>query len=136
MDPKARLLEASRATIDGCFAKPVRPADDDSESPPIVACARHKALAIEAELEALAVNEEAALKQLEVTLDAVFAAGWPADTVAPLFAARAADVRTCATAKRAALQAEAVTADVALEFALNAVAEMVEVRVVSLLAPI
>lgn len=122
MDPKAEILQLSRKAIDGCFVK----VDDDS--PPIVSCARHKALAIDAALEALAENEEAALMWLESTRDAAIAAGRHAEELAPVFGSRAGEVRSTAAAKRAALQAEAIAADIALECALDTTAALIKVR--------
>lgn len=126
MDPAAlreQITAASRAGVVGCS---VTRAEGD-ESPPIVLCARHKALAIHAELDVLAVHEEVALAQLEASRDVAAAAGRPNEEITPLFEARVAEVRSEAAAKRVALQSEAVAVDAALECALAAVAALTEV---------
>jgi len=81
---------------------------------PLVACARHKALAVQAELEALAGNTEAAQTQLQATRDAFIA------QVAATYTALSTKVQAACAAKRAALEAEAVDADAALGEALRA----------------
>lgn len=120
---RVRLVELARASVDACSAR----APEGDESPPLVLCARHKALAVDAELGALAANEEAVLTQLEATRDVEIAAGRPADEVAAGFAARVSEVYAAAAAKRVALETAAVTADAALENALAVVAALTEV---------
>lgn len=120
---RAQLVAASHEFVTGCFVR--SPEGDDS--PPIIACARHKALAVHAELEVLAGNEEATLTQLAGVREAAIAAGYPPESVDSVFEARVSEVPTVAAAKRAALQTEAVIVDAALEGALAAIDEMREV---------
>lgn len=121
----AALSEALRAGVAGCHAR----ASEGDDAPPIVLCARHKALVVDAELNALAVNEEATLVHLEVTRVAAIAAGRLERHVAQLFETRTTEVRAAAATKRVALQMEAVAVDAALEGALAAVAALIEVRI-------
>lgn len=120
---RAKLLEASRNHVIGCFARVI----DGDCTPPLVVCARHKAQAIYAELEALAVNEEDVDQQLATIRDAAIDIGHAAEAVAPLYEARCAEVRSAAARKRAALQTEAVSADAALDDAIAAIAALNDV---------
>lgn len=126
MDPaslRAHIVAVSRATVSDCFVRgPV-------EFAPIVACARHKALAVDAELEALEASEGAVLAQTETIRDAAIAAGCLPEEVAAQFEACVANIMTTVATKRVALQTEAVAADAALESALAAVAALTEVRI-------
>lgn len=126
MDPsvRTRIVELLRTAVVGCFAR----APEGDESPPIVLCARHKAVAIEAELAALAGNEEAVLAQLEANRHAAIASGRFEQELSTVFDAGAAELRAAAATKRVALQTEAVAVDAALEDALAAVAALTEVR--------
>lgn len=122
--PRGRVIELTRKGVDGCFVT-------EHDTSPIVACARHKALAIDAALCALATNEEAALSQIETTRNVAIAVGHPEKMFASAYEARVAEVRAAAATKRVALQTDAVAADAALEGALAAVAALSEVRVYS-----
>lgn len=123
MDPvilRAEVESSSRAIVEGCFAR----AAAGDESPPIIVCARHKAAAISAGIEHLEANVTASLSQLTARRDAAIAAGRAAEDLDPVFESRAAEVRDAATKKRVALEAEAVSADSALERAIAAVADL------------
>ena len=93
---RSKLLEASRAGVTGCSAR----GPEGDNSPPIAVCARHKALAIDAELEALACNEESLLIQLDAACDAAIAT---AELLADQARSVAAEVRATTATKRAAL---------------------------------
>lgn len=122
------VIDATRASVVGCFVE--LPAGDKIS--PLVACARHKALAVDAELEALAANEEAAILMLDAQYDAVLIAGRLSDLVSCTYAARIAEVRTAAAVKRVSLQTDAVAADSALDGALGIFDALTEVRSVAI----
>jgi hypothetical protein len=123
MDPaslRVRLVEVSRAIVNDCSVR--------GPDAPIVACARHKALAVDAELEALVANESAVLSQIETIRDAAIASGCLPEEVAAQFETCSDGIIAAVATKRVALQTEAVVADSALEGALAAVAALIEVR--------
>lgn len=131
MDPadlRAHIGGLCLAGVPGCFAK--RPEGD--ETPPIVVCARHKALAIDAALDVLAAHEEACLEELQCQLEAVRGGVVAASIASHMCSERLSkaleDVRAAAAVKRAALQTEAVAVDAVLEGAIAAVAALAEVR--------
>ena len=87
---RSRLSAAACARVSGCFAGQVASAapgggrgdvsasslslsSSGSSEPPLVACARHKAQAVQAELEVLVANTEAAQVQIGATRDALIA---------------------------------------------------------------
>lgn len=90
-------------------------------------CARHKALAAQAELDALDANEVAALEKLDSSRDSCLAAGHPLDEVSPAYDSLRQRLESSAQTKRVALQAEAVAADAALEAALRAILAIIQV---------
>lgn len=100
---RARIREAMSARLDGCSAH--------DGGAPLIACARHKAAAISAELEALSANEAAVLEDLRSHRHLLGAA----------FETRLAEVHNAAATKRVALQTEAVAADAALERACSTI---------------
>lgn len=85
--------------------------------PPLVACAKHKAAAVLAELDALDGNELGALDRVAAT---------NADADRAIYETRLAEVRVTAASRRAALQSEAVAADSALEKAIAATGDLAE----------
>ena len=119
---RASLARAANAGVDGCYT---------AAAPglaPLVACARHKAVAVAAALDALAAHEAAALQRLECYRDAAVAEAeaFIAD-VRTAFDARFAELRCKADVKRAGLQTEAVAVDIALENAQAVTAALLEV---------
>lgn len=125
---RARLQETIGASVYGCFAAstvmdvlpceaddvnddlPV-PLDSTSQSvdTPLVACARHKAVAIANELKSVDRFRESALQQASENRNAAIAA------VEASFQTLTNDVLTTFEAKRAALTAELAVADAALD---------------------
>ena len=123
---RSRLAEVACARISGCYAEAAT-ADSASRdiSRPLVACARHKAQAVEAALDELRTNVEFVTSQLESTREAVIA------EVQSTFASFSSDVRAIFETKRSSLEAELVKADEAFEGAVFIGASLAEVRIQS-----
>lgn len=119
---RASLARAADVRIDGCYTAPA------PGVPPLVACARHKAVAVAAALDDLAAQEAATLQRLESNRDvAVAEAEAFIAEVRATFDARSAELRCKADVKRAGLQTEAVAVDTALENAQAVTAALLEV---------
>lgn len=105
-----------------------------AQLPPLVEFARHGATTLQARLDALAVNVEAALAQLET--NAALAAAVKSGALGGVYLAEVQaaystgvdTVHAAAAVKRAGLEAELVAADAALGEAIDATAALAEVR--------
>ena len=131
---RSRIIDAARAPVDGCWAISSNPSlqlDGFAVDPPVaplIACARHKACAIQVELEALDMHEAETLAQVDASRMAAQEKGHPPDDLDVFASSLASVVTTAAAARRSALQTEAVAADMALENAITAVSALEEVR--------
>lgn len=111
------------------------------EGSPLVESCRRKVLAIQAGLDALTANAEAALIQLGANRDAGLEllsqtgdiADGDAASVAAVYAAGVEAVHAAAATKRAGLETELVDADAALSEAIEATTALSEVREVEVL---
>lgn len=108
---------------------------DAAMTPPLVDCARRRALVIQTELDALATNTEVAFNQLEENRDAALAAlecgtmaVVGAQAVLAAFSTGVDAVQASSTLKRVALEAELVAADAALGIAMDTTTTLAEVR--------
>lgn len=137
-DLRARLHAAVFSPVAGCFAEaresgPVNRADHHhvlQSRSPLVACGRHKAVDIAAEIHALAGHEEAALTRLAAARDSALREGVvETPDVLQSYDALEAEVLTAAAVKRAALETEAIAADIAIELAIAVCASLTEVGV-------
>lgn len=106
----------------GSYSSIVEAAQAAAQASPLVECARHRALASQAELDALAANLEATQAQLEKNRDAALA------MIEEGFRDIVAAARAAATAKRALLETELVGTDAVLSEALRTAADVAEVR--------
>lgn len=117
------LARAAGAIVDGCYTDP------EPSVPPLVACARHKAVARAAALDLLVNHEAVAQQRLESNRDAAVAEAEAfIAEIRAAFDARSAELRRVADSKRAGLQAEAVAVDAALENAQAVTAALLQVR--------
>ena len=136
-DLRAALASASRQAVDGCrisnkaqqpsevggVAQGGGSASSSSSNPPVVECARHKAVALQREIETLKDNEESTLRDWDARRDAVIMA------THNYFDAGRVDITTTAAARLAALEAEAVAADSALEKSIRVTRGLDELRI-------
>ena len=133
---RERLRCAYRSRVTGCFAttaadNPLDQIQHGASLMPLVACARHKAAAIQVELESLDANEARVLSQLESHRDAIKAGATDpsiSEVVQRHFAAAIAALDSASATKRCGLEHEAVRADEALEKAAMASDAITEVR--------
>lgn len=88
----------------------------------LVKSAKRRALSVQTEINALSLNEDAALAQLEANRDAVLA------TLQSCYEASVESARKAAADKLKSLQAELATADAAVNDALYAATALSEVR--------
>lgn len=93
-----------------------------AQSSPLVESARRRALAAQAELDALATHKDASVAQLEANRDAVIA------STQACFRVSIDAVLSASATKQAALEAELEAADAALSAAIAASAAIAEVR--------
>jgi len=129
---REHLRCAYRSRVTGCFATTTgdNPLEQHGASlMPLVACARHKAAAVHAELEILDANEARVLSQLESHRDSIIAVD-PSISELMLrhLAATTAALHSASAIKRCGLEREAVSADEALEKAAMASDAITEVR--------
>ena len=139
--PRERLLWVARRPVEGCRAPAssyyswaaILPGSDPcvgestAQDAPLVVCARHKAIAAQAELDALDGNEVAALEKLDSFRDSCLAAGHQCDEVSLAYDSLRRRLESSAQTKRVALQVEVVAADAALEAALAAILAIIQV---------
>ena len=136
-DLRAALASASRQAVDECrisdmahqpsevggVAQGRGSASSSSSNPPVVECARHKAVALQREIETLKDNTESTLREWDARRDAVIMAAHN------YFDAGRMDITTTAAARRAALETEAVAADCVLEKSIRVTRGLDEVRI-------
>jgi len=133
---RGRLGDAATSTVSGCAAAlgviserasmgaaaaEGAPGATAPFTAPLVACARHKAVAVADEYEALGLYQERALLQATENRDAAVAA------VLARFHAVTTDILASVEAKRGALAVEVAAADAALDFALTSTSSCREV---------
>ena len=95
---------------------------DIAQASPLVSCARHKAVATQQELEALAGSIEAARLQLQANRDALVASAHES------YETQLAALMSVGVARQMALQSEIVAADKALEASIEATSAASEVH--------
>ena len=138
-----RLYVASSATVrerlSDALHRHINPGTPDTTSVSVgidvcgvlaraVARARQKALAIQAELDLLAINAEVVTMQLEPARDFANTSGYDIGELKVKFESRITEVHAAVASKRSALETDAVTIDEALEAALSAAAVLSDVR--------
>lgn len=122
-DLRKQLWDALAAKVSGCCAADGAPTECfKSHTPPLVFCARHKTIAIHAELDRIASQERAALDALASNRDKIVAATWD------IYASQVDVVAAAVASLRVALETELVTADAALERSLEVTDQLTEVR--------
>ncbi len=118
------FTETVHTALSGCCNRAVNRSSAKSTSlpPPLVACARHKAISAKKELDALTSYVDSTMRQLEANRDAIFA------RTTTGYLTRVAALKVVAEAKRAALESELAEADSALSQAVQATDFLIEVR--------